>query len=308
MKPTMALKPLVFALAAVMAMAAQAGNDFYGGNHVSSATVKDTQTSENNVVNNYGTKDTAKANHTMNGSSGNINGNVAAGDGNQQDNQLAIASSDESFIFGGGGASASSTATQTNTSNTALNLSTPNKASINDSGNGSSGNLGLNVTAGQFNQQKNNTAIASAGSGVATANASTDQKSTKLLVNNIGTPEYKTVTTTSSTKGSGTFDAEGTLTPIKGSGGDHDKKGGDDDHDYNNNKPQKIKVAGDFDLKSTTTSQQLVQTGWTNPVVNNASLTNAFNGSSGNIGGNVSAGTGNMQVNNTSISSVNSAR
>ena len=303
MKPTMALKPLVFALAAVMAMAAQAGGD-YNSKRVSSASVEDTQTSHSNEVLNLGTKDTAKADSTMNGSSGNINGNVAAGDGNQQDNQLAIASSDESFIFGGGGASASSHATQTNRDNYALNLSTPNNASINSAGNGSSGNLGLNVTAGQFNQQKNNTAIASAGSGVATAKASTNQTSTKLNVDNIGTPDYKTVTTTSTTKGSGTFKAEGTLSEIKGSGGGYDyDKGGD----YGN-KPQKIKVAGDFDLKSTTTSQHLVQIGWTNPVVNNASLTNAFNGSSGNIGGNVSAGTGNMQVNNTSISSVNSAR
>ncbi len=135
MKPTMALKPLVFALAAVMTMAAQAGGNGNGhgddhGHHgpkgptweeqlsinaSAMATVMDEQNSDGNEVLNQGTKNTAEATDSLNGSNGNMGANIAAGDGNQQDNAAALATADESFIFGS--AVAASSATQTNTNN-----------------------------------------------------------------------------------------------------------------------------------------------------------------------------------------------
>lgn len=95
MKPTMALKPLVFALAAVMAMAAQANDNDHGHGHhhhgpkgptweqqlsidsAASAYVGDTQDSSGNSVLNQGTNNTAGADNSLNGSNGNMGANVA---------------------------------------------------------------------------------------------------------------------------------------------------------------------------------------------------------------------------------------
>lgn len=205
MKPTMALKPLVFALAAVMAVAAQAGGNNgghngghnggnNGGNNNSSAllallvnagagaTVIDTQGNGGNGVLNENTRNNGTMDNSANGSQGNLGANVAAGDGNQQDNVAAIATADERFIFGS--AVAVSSATQTNTSNIVNNFSTQNNANLTNSANNSSGNIGVNVTAGDFNQQKNNLAIAVSGGNLASAAAGTVQTSNNLTVVN----------------------------------------------------------------------------------------------------------------------------
>lgn len=110
--------------------------------------------------------------------------NAAAGDGNQQDNAAALATADENFIFGS--AIAVSSATQVNNNNYVKNSSTQNNAVLNSSGNNGSGNIGMNVTSGDFNQQKNNLAIAVSGGRVATAAASASQSSTNLVVDNKG--------------------------------------------------------------------------------------------------------------------------
>ncbi|MGE7955333.1 heme utilization protein [Pseudomonas sp. NPDC089530] len=319
MKPTMALKPLVFALAAVMAIAAQAGNDDNHGHHHgghngghgghndnnlqitagAAASVIDQQTSTGNVVKNQGTNNNAKAENSMNNSNGNMGANVAAGDGNQQDNAAALATADETFIFGS--AVAASSATQVNHDNYVKNSSTLNNASMSNAGNSGSGNIGMNVTAGDFNQQKNNLAIAVSGGRVATAAASADQTSTALVVDNNGVRTYKKDTL------EGTFKATGTY---KGTGsgkieGDDDHHGG---HHWNSrgghdNDDQKFafKEQGTIELSGFTTQQVLTKDGWKNPVINNASMTNSMNGFSGNGGANVSAGVGNQQSNSLSI-------
>ncbi|MBJ2347469.1 MULTISPECIES: heme utilization protein [Pseudomonas] len=312
MKPTMALKPLVFALAAVMAMAAQAGgNDNNGhgnghGNHGpkgptleqllsisagAGATVLDEQNSDGNVVTNQATRNTAEATDSLNGSNGNMGANIAAGDGNQQDNAAALATADESFIFGS--AVAASSATQVNNNNHVNNNSTQNNASLTSAGNNGSGNIGINVTAGNFNQQKNNLAIAVSGGRVAQASASADQSSTGLVVDNKGVKNYKTDTLTNTYEASGSFKAKGT---IKEEGGWGDKGGYGGGHDGD-----KISVAGTFELAGSNTQQVLTRDGWKNPVYNNATMTNSMNGFSGNGGANVSAGVGNQQSNSLSI-------
>lgn len=320
MKPTMALKPLVFALAAVMAMAAQAGGNEHGnngghghghGDHNqgpdlntllqitagAGAAVIDVQNSNTNVVKNQGTNNNAKADNSLNSSNGNMGANVAAGDGNQQDNAAALATADESFIFGS--AVAASSATQVNNNNYVKNSSTQNNASLNNSGNNGSGNIGINVTAGDFNQQKNNLAIAVSGGRVATAAASANQASTNLVVDNKGVQAYKKDTLTGSFVASGTYKGTGSGKIEDNDHGGHgygDKRGhGDDDQKLT------FKEQGTIELAGYWTQQVLTKDGWKNPVVNNASMTNSMNGFSGNGGANVSAGVGNQQSNSLSI-------
>ncbi|MDB6445633.1 MULTISPECIES: heme utilization protein [Pseudomonas] len=318
MKPAMALKPLVFALAAVMAMAAQAGGNGNGngngnghGHHGpqgptldqllsinagAGATVMDEQNSDGNVVTNQATRNTAQATDSLNGSNGNMGANIAAGDGNQQDNAAALATADESFIFGS--AVAASSATQTNNNNYVKNNSTHNTASLTNAGNNGSGNIGINVTAGNFNQQKNNLAIAVSGGRIAEASASADQSSTGLQVDNKGVRTYKTDTLTSTYSASGTFKAKGTGTAEDDHGGWDNRGGyggGHDDDKF------KFSAVGTFELAGSNTQQVLTRDGWKTPVINNATMSNSMNGFSGNGGANVSAGVGNQQSNSLSI-------
>ncbi|WP_339546997.1 heme utilization protein [Pseudomonas sp. RA_35y_Pfl2_P32] len=312
MKPTTALKPLVFALAAVMAMAAQADG---GKRHYppkpqgptldqilsitagAGAAVIDQQDSSYNSVLNQGTKNTSKADSSLNGSSGNMGANVAAGDGNQQDNVAAIATADEKFIFGS--AVAISSATQNNTDNSVTNRSTQNLATVNNVGNGSSGNIGVNSAAGNFNQQKNNLAIAVSAGRVATAAAAANQTSTGLDVDNKADRVTKVVDLKGSFKAHGSYKGTGYGT-IEG-----DKKGHDDYRHGGGgkDKDQKFtfKEQGSIELAGYWTQQVLTKDGWKNPVVNNASMTNSMNGFSGNGGTNVAAGVGNQQSNSLSI-------
>ncbi|GGU52090.1 hypothetical protein GCM10009504_06110 [Pseudomonas laurentiana] len=322
MKPQMALKPLVFALAAVMAVAAHANgrnDDHHGGHHGghdhgqnvllgllisagSLAKVGDTQSNYGNTVTNEATENTATMDNSANNSQGNLGVNVAAGDGNQQDNVAAIATADEKFIFGS--AVAYSEATQKNTGNTVNNYSAQNAAALNGSANGSSGNIGINVTAGDFNQQKNNMAIAVSGGRVATATANATQTTTGLTVTNEADRTYDTKTLNSYFYASGTYQGDG-----KGwvGGDDHHGGGGHNNDDRrggghdNDKQPLKFHEQGTFELSGVASYQVLTPSGWINPVTNTASLTNSLNGVSGNVGANISAGSGNQQSNSLSI-------
>ncbi|HGM5553836.1 heme utilization protein [Pseudomonas putida] len=319
MKPTMALKPLVFALAAVMAMAAQAGGNDRGNGHGNGhdnhgpkgptleqllqigagagAAVLDEQNSDGNVVKNQGTLNNANASDSLNGSNGNMGANVAAGDGNQQDNAAALATADESFIFGT--AVAASSATQVNNNNYVKNSSTFNNATLNNAGNNGSGNIGINVSSGNFNQQKNNLAIAVSGGRVATAAASANQSSTGLVVENKGVQAYKTDTLTGTYAAAGVFKAKGTATIEDDNHGGWGNRGGG--HGGNDDQKAKFEAVGTFGLAGVTTQQVLTKDGWKTPVVNNANMTNSMNNFSGNGGANVSAGVGNQQSNSLSI-------
>jgi len=321
MKPQMALKPLVFALAAVMAVAAQAGgrgddrgHGGHNGGHDntesillnllitagSAATVIDTQANSGNFVKNEGTRNDAKMDNSANGSQGNLGANTAAGDGNQQDNMGAIATADENFIFGS--AVAMATSTQSNVGNTVKNYSTRNTATLNNSGNGSSGNIGINVTAGDFNQQKNNLAIAVSGGRVAAAAAGANQSVTGLKVTNEADRTYDTKTLHSAFAAWGSYEGDGVgyVERKDDSHGGYGDRGG---HGQTQKDPLKFHEEGDFALYGVASYQVLVPTGWVNPVTNSASLTNSLNGVSGNIGANVSAGNGNQQNNSLSIAS-----
>jgi hypothetical protein len=177
MKPQMALKPMVFALAALMAAAAQANG---GGWHpapqptgVVAAVVTDVQNSAGNKFDDTKTENNASSDNSVNGNSGNVGVNVQAGSGNQADNSAAISSAKGDFatVFG------LVDVNQNSALNNFVNKGTQNNASLDNSLNGNSGNLGYNGQAGQGNQGKNNMAITTADGKNIAAAANTEQNS-----------------------------------------------------------------------------------------------------------------------------------
>jgi len=182
MKVSMALKPLVFAMAAAMAIAAQASQS--GGRHHNHDPLLDRSAGDarayagrdqylgNAQVTNEGTENSANIENSLS-SSGNIGANVAAGSMNQQANNVAIATADEAFVFGT--AVAESTIDQDN-DGVSHNLGGSNAATVAGSGNDASGNIGVNAASGNLNQQQNALAIATARGWDATAEATGNQR------------------------------------------------------------------------------------------------------------------------------------
>jgi hypothetical protein len=179
MKTSMALKPLAFALAALMAVAAQAGG--YHAPTTAAATTLDGQSNHGNLVINDKTKNNASINDSNNHNSGVTNSNSLSGDNNQGKNDVAIISGDADFVF-------SSTGTaQSNTGNVVVNNGTRNNASLNDSGNHNSGITQLNAAAGTSNQASSSVAIASGnGDGGAAAVTGVQDVSANLTFNSSG--------------------------------------------------------------------------------------------------------------------------
>jgi hypothetical protein len=230
MKPSMALKPLVFAIAAVMAVAVHAGqnDEHHHGHHnnhhtppptkipvYATANATDKQSSTNNRIYNEGTQNSAEMTDSATGTSGNVGVNVAAGDGNQQDNAAAIANAasdnsgrDNSFVFGD--ASATAKVTQYSNNNKVYNYGSTASAVMSGSGNGGSGNMGINIAGGDLNQQKNTMAIANSNAplGNATASASANQTGPGLVVTNEADRTFRldTITLTTTKSGSASFD------------------------------------------------------------------------------------------------------
>jgi hypothetical protein len=229
----MALKPLVFAIAAVMAVAVQAGQNDWRNNHhndhhtppptkipvYATANALDNQSSTNNRIRNEGTINEAEMNSSATGASGNVGVNVAAGSGNQQDNAAAIANAasdsslDNSFVFGT--ATATADVTQYSNNNRVNNFGSTASAVMSGSGNSGSGNMGINIAGGDLNQQKNTMAIANSNAplGNAIATASADQQGPGLVVNNNADRTYRldTMTFTRTATGSSSRDKSSDL-------------------------------------------------------------------------------------------------
>ena len=253
MKPSMAIKPLVFAIAAIMAVAVQAGqndrrNDHHNGHHhnnghhtppptkipvYATANAWDSQSSTDNTITNQGTINEAEMNQSAVGASGNVGVNVAAGNGNQQDNAAAIAnaasdsSQDNSFVFGT--AEATADVRQYSNGNRVDNWSTQSSAIMSGSADGAEGNVGVNIAGGDLNQQKNTMAIANthAPLGNATATASADQDGPGLVVNNSADRTYRvdTLTFTKSASGSASRESASNLSIDKSSSSSFEKRG-----------------------------------------------------------------------------------
>jgi hypothetical protein len=275
MKASMILKPLAFAMAAVLATSAYAGKPppHHPGPTTSasgsSATVDDTQLNYDNEVTNNETKNTAAIDTSLNGVSGNVGANVASGDNNQQANAAAIATADAGFVFGlgsqGYSAQASITVEQQGHDNTLTNNGNPNNASVTNSGWEAQGNVGINVAAGNFNQQKNDLAIASSETAYkAEASVTVLQEShDNVTENNVGD----------------VYELDGGLDVVAAS--------------RSNPRNPPHNPPGNPSEDPTSVPQT--------PVVNNATLYNSLNDASGNVGINIAAGGGNQQSNSLAI-------
>ena len=108
--------------------------------------------------------------------SGNLGFNVAAGDNNAQDNAAALSATDAQYTFGM--ADAEIFVEQANSGNLTANYGVTNSAGLgSDAFQNASGNIGINVTAGNNNMQKNALAASVATTSMAQATVSSNQKS-----------------------------------------------------------------------------------------------------------------------------------
>jgi hypothetical protein len=260
MKTTNKFASLAFAVAATLSYGAFAGGPGGPGGHgghgmsgsESSASITDVQVIFDNAVVNEGTENNATVKRALGGSSGNAGVNVAAGDTNQQANAAAISTADAEFVFGNT-ATSSIAVGQFNAGNALVNSDVTNNAMVRDSANDYSGNLGLNVVAGAFNQQKNDVTIASSEE-AQNADAS------------IGVLQVAVADTTFN----GLEEDDYALSMASSMrGGGHGGHGG---HPTTNN-----------------------------DVTNNATLVDSINNVSGNVGVNIAAGGTNQQSNSLSI-------
>ncbi|MCY1282738.1 hypothetical protein D9M68_255930 [compost metagenome] len=181
MKAKFLLTPLAFALASAMAIST---------GYAAEAIVSDTQDLTGNTVTNEGTENTAASEGSGSDAEGNVGINVAAGSVNQQANAAALAASDAATVFA---TSASTSVTQTLGANEATNnIAGTNDATLSSSLDGASGNVGVNVAAGTYNQQKNDLAAAAGTApadlddleGPTVANAQASQSVSGQIVNN----------------------------------------------------------------------------------------------------------------------------
>lgn len=165
MKTQYALTPLALALTAVLSAAAYADGDVdsssngYGRHSGATAVIADSQISTGNHVVNKGTKNTATMQDSLKDAKGVLAVNVAGGDDNQQANATAMAVADAGFVFGTT-ALANIAVLQSGQGNKLHNYSTQNVAGLDKSVNDSTGHIAINLASGNFNQQKNDLAIA----------------------------------------------------------------------------------------------------------------------------------------------------
>ena len=296
---------------------------------------------ENYVSNSLVTNDASIGDDVGANASGNLGFNVAAGDNNAQDNAASLSAADASFSFGM--ADAEVFVNQSGMSNITENSGVTNAAGV--GGNafaGAAGNIGVNVTSGNNNQQKNALAASVATSAYATASISSNQVSIGNETYNEGSYEQVTNSYTLNLSGtvSGGVDlGEGSYAGTgnsyqktnfypdtyteSGSGHANGNRLGHDDWDIetqgavaNPNRPGVGGMAWDTDEAGKLSFDELgtadlvaslsgtvTDIDWVaKDAINTASLSgSAFSGASGNIGVNVSSGTGNLQANSLAL-------
>ncbi|UNK58739.1 adhesin [Pseudoxanthomonas daejeonensis] len=148
------------------------------------AVIDNRQSNSGNLgLNDTLTNDASIADNTATAAEGNLQFNVAAGDNNQQDNAAALSAADASFAFGL--ADSKVLVQQTGTGNATGNLGQTNTAGVGDAAFAdATGNIGVNVTSGNNNQQKNSLAASVATSKYASAAVSSNQSSSGNFVTN----------------------------------------------------------------------------------------------------------------------------
>ncbi|WP_298182716.1 hypothetical protein [uncultured Pseudomonas sp.] len=317
MKTQFMLKPLVFALAAVLSAGVYADrNNNYGPEKGGNASIVDSQNNHDNLVRNEGTVNDASVSGSLGGASGNVGVNVAAGDNNQQANAGAIAVADAHWVFGAA-ASANIDVDQTARNNTLRNFSVPNTASLTDSANNASGNVGINIAAGNYNQQKNDMAIGvSETAYAANAGVNVSQVSKNNVTKNNATLDYGSVAVSLSMNAQGSYSGQsdqiGNVYPDIWTGSSHPNGRADGHFDLDtatqggsdlngDGGALAFNEAGTLGLAGSVTGSIPVVAGFLSPVTNTASISGSLNGASGNVGVNVSAGGGNQQSNSLAV-------
>ncbi|MGV8959321.1 MAG: adhesin [Stenotrophomonas sp.] len=286
------------------------------------------------------TNDASIADDVGSDASGNLGFNVAAGDNNTQDNAASLSAADASFSFGM--ADAEVFVNQSGMGNLTMNHGVTNTAGVGGNAfSGASGNIGVNVTSGNNNEQKNALAASVATSAYAQSSISSNQVSSGNAVSNSGYYDRLVsvldinmrgrVTGTTSGTASGTYSGTGNsyqktnFYPDNWSGDQHPAGDQVGHSDWDNQtqgavaNPKRPGVGGmawdtdergDLSLREMGTadltaslSGQIVDVDWVAVnATNTAALSgSAFSGASGNIGVNVSAGTGNLQANSLAL-------
>lgn len=224
MKPQMALKPMVFALAALMAAAAQAGGWHPAPQPTGTvaAVVTDVQNSIGNKFDDTKTENNASADNSGKNNSGATVINNQAGSGNQADGSAAISSAKGDFatVF------AVVDVNQNSALNNFVNKGIQNNASLDGSINNNSGSTIYNGQAGQGNQAKGNLAITTADGKNIAAAANTEQNSLANSYLNAaasgnghygGKPQY--VSNNSSLDNSANFNSGSTIVNLQSGSG-----------------------------------------------------------------------------------------
>lgn len=204
---------------------------------------------------------------------------------------------------------------------------TDNTASVTGSGNGATGNIGINVASGDLNKQANDTSIASGSQGDAPASAESGLAS--MFWGPKPSPEEddasmvfaKAATYSIQSSSNNSYDNDGTtnsavvdnsLNYVSGNIGVNSAAGAGNVQ----NNAMTLAVGQGSSAEATTGGVQVsynnvsdgdlgvAQAGWSVYVQNNtndASLTNSLAGAAGNVGVNIASGNGNMQSNTLSI-------
>ncbi|MGL4614712.1 MAG: hypothetical protein ACRCVV_12605 [Shewanella sp.] len=293
-------------------------------NGLAMAVVENKQESAVNVgLNEYHSNTAGISESSFENASGNIGVNVAAGDNNVQANSAALAEIDTEFAFGSGDAEIFSE--QKGTFNETLNNGSTNFASLSGTSfKGATGNIGVNVAAGNNNVQANNMVASVANGRLGEASVSNLQQSGHNFTLNHSVVEntVETVEVGLSLDAEGTYDGSSEMTsqyyPEIWIGEDSSHPSSDaelvghvdfDQSNESGDDTMTFDEMGDLALEGTITGQLplFIETVKAN-TSNTASISgSAFSGASGNIGVNMASGTGNLQANNLAITTINSA-
>lgn len=304
-------------------------------NSSSAAVVDDKQINYLNQVDNDEVTNSSVVNgNALQNAAGNIGLNVTAGDNNQQANSAALAASDASFLFGS--SDAEIFARQDVQANRAVNYGNTNTASL--AGNAlqnATGNIGVNISAGNSNQQKNDLAASVAVARMATATVAVKQMNDHNVTSN--TPKQREVVTlvpvnlAFQSRGiyAGISDQKGDQYPDTWTGSSHPggvqtghidldsavqgaqnrqassglNANGTPNGDSSAGGALSFNEQGDIALSGSITGSIPVVTRVSLATTNTSSLGgNALMGAAGNIGVNIASGTNNQQYNGMAVS------
>jgi hypothetical protein len=290
------------------------------------------------ATNYYHSNTSTISENSFEGIKGNVGVNMADGDHNVQANNVAaaaVAENDATFAFGSengrghghgsyaGAGDAEIFSNQVGRNNTMSNYASTNRSVIDDSAfDKASGNIGVNMTSGNDNIQSNNLSLSTYNGYVGVATVANTQTS----ANNSTTNQSVVVDRVTRDRVSLSLNAKGTYNGTSelaeayypemwldlNEDGEHGSgpavRIGHLDFDENNpsgSEKMTFNEEGDLALQGSVTGYLPVRVVQIKQKTSNSShIDDAFRGVSGNIGVNISAGTGNLQNNSLSLVSL----